>query len=98
MCETIAPNCDFGYDYTQELNANNDYDKEPNYETQPLTEAPNEGRYIEYGPNRFFKEPNRSDNLWAVASRELTTIKPHFQVPDSFGFTASYPIPTDDGE
>lgn len=99
MCASVAPDCSsFGYDYSQELvSGNHDYDKEPDYDTRPITELPGNEPY-EYGPNRFFNERNESDNLWATASRDLTTARPYWQVPESYGFTAPYPIPTDAGK
>lgn len=46
---------------------------------------------------RFYNTRNRTDNLLAAASRGLTTIRPDWQITNSYAITGQHPTSTDSG-
>lgn len=46
---------------------------------------------------RFYNTRNRTDNLAAAANRGLTTIRPDWQITNSYAVTGQHPSSTDSG-
>lgn len=58
--------------------------------------ANSDGRRQHFG-RRLYNTRNRTDNLSAAASRGLTTIRPDWQITNSYAVTGQHPTSADSG-
>lgn len=102
MCTSVAPDCgSFGsYEYSEDTRTNNVYETTPNYHihigfsaspTRNVNQHVNEYRY-----NSANTAVNLS-NPWITGGRDLTTVRPYWQIPESQGLSTPH-IPTDYGK
>lgn len=103
MCFTIAPDCnDSAYVSGGSLNIyrGNDYNLSNENTTQRSTTIiiGDNSDNVNIGIHRF-PDLNETSNLWAVAGREITTVKPNWQITTySSGYAQQYSTSTDYGK
>lgn len=102
MCTSIAPDCGPLGSYRSSETLTNEV-KQPDYPDEPDQVEPepddgsDENDYDQFGRRRFIPDKNQSDNAWAVASTDLNSVRPYWQMPETFGISSPYAA-TDNGK
>lgn len=104
MCISIAPDCgSFGLQTSDLALDNTDYD-EKDYDdrievTESLVHVESEGKPSDqFDQSLLIERQNQSENQWAVSSRDMPTLRPYWQVSESYAVTPPYPLVTDNGK